>query len=1352
MKTIFTYVSFLCRLMKPVRVFPLLLPLVIFTAAWFTGNANPGPVSLEADLACSNLNFLPQTINAGASPTAVTFRLTNNGPANLSAPNNLMDGIFYLSVNNIYGDADDVQIGTSTFAYEIVSGSYTDVSLSPYGMSTIKIPDTALGSYYVFLRVQHNSSSAHTDPVAGNNYTMRTGTINVLSNRSDIAASVMTFSPAVIAAGASPASLTFRLTNNGPIGLASPNTRIAATVYLSGNTTFGDVDDVTIGTGTFDVTLASGTATDLVFSSAQLASVVIPVSASGNYNLFVQAVHSSPSVLIDANLADNNTILAAPITVTNSNADLAIGGFNFLPATISTGAHPDTAFFVLSNNGPSNLAAPNNLVDVAFFLSRNSTFGDTDDIPMGGYTSAYTITSGSYANISLTNTEEANVTVPGTASGTYYVFARVLLNSSSLLADPVTSNNKTVRVGEITVLNTNADLGVSNFVFLKDTLNAGAHPTTVTYRLTNNGPANLSAPNNKLNSLYYISHNSIQGDADDILIGTDTMNVALNAGSYTDITLSEAVRSRLTIPVNAYGNYFVFVGIQHNVTSGMTDMNMNNDYGRRLGTIMVINRNADIAVSDFTFSPSSLQAGAIPTAVTFKITNNGPADLATPDKRVVTSFILSRNAVAGDADDILMGADTSDYALASGAFLNITLTTAQKAKIKVPVSGYGNYSLFVKIEHASPSKLTDPATANNQALKTGGVYVVNANSDLALSNFRFTPQTIDAGAHPDTVAFLLTNNGPADLTLPNTHVASMIYLSKNNTYGDADDIPVGINGHDFTLVAGNSSNVLYTPANRANVTISTSATGDYYVFARVVHNTPSTLVDTVTANNYVVRAGTIKVNNTRSDLTPSNFVFFPATINAGSNPDSVAFRLTNNGPVDLASPNTRVDGMYYLSTNTTFGDADDLLMGTNNFNVSLASGLSTDVVSSISGRADITVPATALGTYYVFVKVLHKSPSLLTDPVTGNDYAMRVGTIQVTPPCNLAVSPASLNFTFSADSKAINVTSGFAWTATDNADWISLSPVTGSTNGTVSVTVTENSGITRLGTVTIAGCGRTFYVNVRQEEFSVLSIKSIQGEGAYSPYVGTYQRILGTVTATVPGSGYFVQDAATPWSGIWVEDNVNTVMEGNGIRVDGTVAEVNDVTTIRASKVLLVNPPLIVTPLQAASPEAAKAEQYESVLVKVAGARFQGAVNLDGSWPIKTTELNRIFVNKWMYTYIPAEGHFYTITGIINGNQNNYRLEPRKAADIIDLTNTTPVATLREQDLKVYPNPFTDHLNIEYSGRLTRLTVTDLTGRTRLDVEYPSARINTGHLPEGIYIITLSDNTGVVSARKFLKK
>jgi hypothetical protein len=238
----------------------------------------------------------------------------------------------------------------------------------------------------------------------------------------------------------------------------------------------------------------------------------------------------------------------------------------------------------------------------------------------------------------------------------------------------------------------------------------------------------------------------------------------------------------------------------------------------------------------------------------------------------------------------------------------------------------------------------------------------------------------------------------------------------------------------------------------------------------------------------------------------------------------------------------------------------------------------------------------------------------------------------------------------------------------------------------------------------------------------------------------------------VPGKGYFVQDANAAWSGIWVADMVNFVLEGNGVKVDGTVQEINDVTTINAAKVQIVNPPVSITPILMASPDASKTEQYESVLVKIAGARFQGSQNLDGSWPLKTTETNRVFVNNLMFQYAPMEGHFYTVTGIMEGNLNYYRIDPRKAADIVDLTNTTPVVSFPVQDLVVFPNPFSDHLNITNSDKLTRLTITDMTGRIVMDVLHPQSAVKTANLMKGLYIVRLYKDSAIISAEKFIRE
>jgi hypothetical protein len=136
----------------------------------------------NSDLAVSNFSFSPQTITAGLNPEVVSFRLTNNGPANLSSPNTRVDGKFYISKNTTFGDSDDIQIGVNGYDFTVASGGYTDVTLSATGMSYLSVPtSTAAGSYNVFVQVVHMPPSGLTDPTPSNNYAMRTGTISVVS-------------------------------------------------------------------------------------------------------------------------------------------------------------------------------------------------------------------------------------------------------------------------------------------------------------------------------------------------------------------------------------------------------------------------------------------------------------------------------------------------------------------------------------------------------------------------------------------------------------------------------------------------------------------------------------------------------------------------------------------------------------------------------------------------------------------------------------------------------------------------------------------------------------------------------------------------------------------------------------------------------------------------------------------------------------------------------------------------------------------------------------------------------------------------------------------------------------------
>jgi hypothetical protein len=75
----------------------------------------------------------------------------------------------------------------------------------------------------------------------------------------------------------------------------------------------------------------------------------------------------------------------------------------------------------------------------------------------------------------------------------------------------------------------------------------------------------------------------------------------------------------------------------------------------------------------------------------------------------------------------------------------------------------------------------------------------------------------------------------------------------------------------------------------------------------------------------------------------------------------------------------------------------------------------------------------------------------------------------------LTVSPSTINLASAANSNGtITVSSNVAWTASSNQTWLTANPGSGSNNGSVAVTASENTtNASRSATVTIAGTGVT---------------------------------------------------------------------------------------------------------------------------------------------------------------------------------------------------------------------------------------------------------------------------------------
>jgi hypothetical protein len=113
------------------------------------------------------------------------------------------------------------------------------------------------------------------------------------------------------------------------------------------------------------------------------------------------------------------------------------------------------------------------------------------------------------------------------------------------------------------------------------------------------------------------------------------------------------------------------------------------------------------------------------------------------------------------------------------------------------------------------------------------------------------------------------------------------------------------------------------------------------------------------------------------------------------------------------------------------------------------------------------------------------SPRTATVTVTGSDITRTVNVTQTAPPATLTVLPASLEFAAAGGLTNIAVTSNASWTAGSPAAWLTVSPPSGTNDGSVSITAAANStGSTRATTVTLTAGSVTRTVSVAQASAS----------------------------------------------------------------------------------------------------------------------------------------------------------------------------------------------------------------------------------------------------------------------------
>jgi alpha-tubulin suppressor-like RCC1 family protein/subtilase family serine protease len=548
--------------------------------------------------------------------------------------------------------------------------------------------------------------------------------------------------------------------------------------------------------------------------------------------------------------------------------------------------------------------------------------------------------------------------VPLRAGGASFMVSPILWSSSDTAVAAINSTGMVIGLspGTTTISATGAGISGNTTLTIVDphlpdlTLLAAATMTTVIAPGKNISVLNTVHNQGTVTAgsslvAFHLSTNNIYGDGDDIAFTSTRILGSLAAQA------SSPSSTALTVPgTTPEGIYYICAKADD--TDTVSESNETNNT-RCTYTMIQVTRADLIETSVMPNSATAIQAGTL--SVSNTVSNLGL--VSSGAFRI--AYHLSFNTTYGDGDDIVISTIRAVTTLGPGAS-NTAITS-----LSIPSNAPGG-TYHVCVMADSLNQVDEGGNEGNNTLCSTNT-VTLPTADLLMTAVS-TATTAIAPGKTLSVSNTVMNQGGYGAG----SFRIGFYLSVNSD-GSTNDVAITATRTLSSLGAGTTS------TGSTTLTIPSGAPlGTYYVCAMA--DSLNQVPEMDEGNNVLCTGGTIQV--TLPDLSMTDVTPNAATANKGGTL-SVTTTVSNAGS---ASGAFRI--AFHLSTDTTYGNGDDVVITITRSVTSLAAG------ASSTGTTSLTIPgATASGNYYVCT--LADSLSQVAETDEGNNTLCSDDTVTV---------------------------------------------------------------------------------------------------------------------------------------------------------------------------------------------------------------------------------------------------------------------------------------------------------------------------------------------------------------------